>query len=155
MRRVPRRSAKAAERSSQLGAKLVKETARVIVSSDLDILTARQEGRALAQSLGLSNSTLTAIATVISELTRNILLYAKRGELIVGVVENNGRQGISVVARDDGPGIPDIQRAMQLGYSTSGSLGLGLPGVRRLMDDFEIVSEVGKGTTITVRKWRN
>lgn len=155
MRRVPRRSAKAVERSSQLGAKLVKETARVTVRSDLDILTARQEGRALAQSLGLSNSTLTAIATVISELTRNILLYAKRGELIVGVVENNGRQGISVVARDDGPGIPDIQRAMQLGYSTSGSLGLGLPGVRRLMDDFEIVSEVGKGTTITVRKWRN
>ena len=155
MRRVPRRSARAVERSSQLGAKLVKETARVIVRSDLDILTARQEGRALAQSLGLSNSTLTAIATVISELTRNILLYAKRGELIVGVVENNGRQGISVVARDDGPGIPDIQRAMQLGYSTSGSLGLGLPGVRRLMDDFEIVSEVGKGTTITVRKWRN
>jgi serine/threonine-protein kinase RsbT len=133
----------------------VKETARVTVRSDLDILTARQEGRALAQSLGLSNSTLTAIATVISELTRNILLYAKRGELIVGVVESNGRQGIAVMARDDGPGIPDIQRAMQLGYSTSGSLGLGLPGVRRLMDDFEIVSEVGKGTTITVRKWRN
>jgi serine/threonine-protein kinase RsbT len=131
------------------------EESRVAVASDQDIVSARMRGRMMALQIGFRPTDATLIATAISELARNILLYAKRGELIVGVVESNGRQGIAVVARDDGPGIPDIQRAMQLGYSTSGSLGLGLPGVRRLMDDFEIVSEVGKGTTITVRKWRN
>ena len=138
----------------QRGQPPVKERTSVPIQSELDILTARQQGRALAQKLGLSSSNLTVIATVISELARNILLYAKRGELILGVVEKDGHQGIAVEARDDGPGIRDIPRAMQVGYSTSGSLGLGLPGVRRLMDEFEIVSEVGKGTTVTARKWK-
>ena len=132
----------------------MKEETRVSIQSDHDIVTARQRGRTLAQQLGFSNSNLTVIATAISELARNILLYAKKGELTLGIIENNGRQGLSVVARDQGPGIPDINRAMDVGYSTSGSLGLGLPGVRRLMDDFEIVSRVGKGTTVTTAKWK-
>ena len=132
----------------------MKEETRVSIQSDHDIVTARQRGRTLAQQLGFSNSNLTVIATAISELARNILLYAKKGELTLGIIENNGRQGLSVVARDQGPGIPDINRAMDVGYSTSGSLGLGLPGVRRLMDEFEIVSRVGKGTTVTTAKWK-
>jgi serine/threonine-protein kinase RsbT len=132
----------------------VKDETRVPIHSDHDIVKARQRGRALAQQMGFSNINLTLIATAISELARNILLYAKKGELTLGIVEDDGRQGIAVVARDDGPGISDVGRAMEIGYSTSGSLGLGLPGVRRLMDDFEIVSRVGRGTTVTARKWR-
>lgn len=129
--------------------------ALVPVSSDADIVIARQKGRALATELGFASTDLTLIATAISELARNIVLYAKRGELVIHhVQDDNGRRGIVVVARDKGPGIPDIPQAMQSGYSTSGSLGLGLPGVRRLMDDFEIASEVGKGTTVTVKKWK-
>jgi serine/threonine-protein kinase RsbT len=132
----------------------VKDESRLPIQSDLDIVVARQRGRALAQRLGFSDSSLTMIATAISELARNILLYAKRGEMTVGVVEDNGLKGITVVAKDEGPGIRDVDRAMEVGYSTSGSLGLGLPGVRRLMDEFEIVSRPGRGTTITARKWK-
>jgi len=125
----------------------------VRIGSDLDILKARQQGRTLARQIGFSGSNLTIIATAISELARNILLYAKAGELALGPIEANGHRGIAVVARDRGPGIPDIARAMQVGFSTSGSLGLGLPGAQRLMDEFEVVSEVGRGTTITAKKW--
>ena len=131
----------------------MKDASRVPILSDLDIVTARQRGRTLAQRIGFSDSSLTMIATAISELARNILLYAKRGEMTVGIVEQNGRRGIAVVAKDEGPGIRDVDRAMEVGYSTSGSLGLGLPGVRRLMDEFEIDSRVGRGTTVTARKW--
>jgi serine/threonine-protein kinase RsbT len=81
-------------------------------------------------------------------------LYAKSGEIVLKIVENGSRHGIKIIARDEGPGIVDLDRAMQLGYSTSGSLGLGLPGVKKLMDEFEIVSERGKGTRVTVLKWR-
>ena len=133
---------------------VLKDEARIPIGSDHDIVTARQRGRALAAQIGFSESNLTLIATAISELTRNILLYARRGELILGIVQDNGRSGIAVIAKDQGPGIPDIDRAMEVGYSTSGSLGLGLPGVRRLMDDFEIVSKSGRGTKVTAKKWR-
>ena len=132
----------------------MKDETRVPIHSDHDIVTARQRGRALAQQMGFSNSNLTLIATAISELARNILLYAKKGEMTLGVVENDGKSGIAMVAKDDGPGIQDVGRAMEMGYSTSGSLGLGLPGVKRLMDEFEIVSRVGRGTTVTARKWK-
>ena len=127
---------------------------RVPIRSDLDILAARQKGRAMAAELGFSAGSLTLIATAISELARNIVLYARRGEIILGRVEEDGRSGIVVTARDDGPGIPDIGLAMRSGYSTSGSLGLGLPGVRRLMDEFEIASEIRKGTVVTAKKWK-
>jgi serine/threonine-protein kinase RsbT len=126
---------------------------RVFVSSDADIVLARQMGRALAGTLGFSASEATLIATGISELARNIVLYAGQGEVIIERLERGERRGVSVVARDEGPGIPDVDQAMQAGYSTSSGLGLGLPGVRRLTDDLEIVSEVGKGTCVTVRKW--
>lgn len=126
---------------------------RVPVASDGDIVTARQKGRALAAGLGFSGTGQAIIATAISELARNILDYAKRGEIVLGQLEKGGRRGILVVARDQGPGIADIARAMQDGFSTGKGLGLGLPGTRRLMDEFEIVSEVGKGTTVTTRKW--
>ena len=127
---------------------------RVAINSDLDILTARARGREMAQRLGLTLSELTLIATAISELARNILLYAKRGEIVLSQVQQDGREGLSVVAQDQGPGIPDVSRALEVGFSTSGSLGLGLPGVRRLMDEFDVASEVGKGTTVRATKWK-
>jgi serine/threonine-protein kinase RsbT len=123
------------------------------IASDLDIIRARQMGRTEASKLGFSSTDLTLIATAISELARNIVMYAKKGEIIVRLVQSPERQGIIVMARDNGPGIPDIRQTLQDGYSTSRSLGLGLPGVRRLMDEFEIESEVGQGTVVTVKKW--
>lgn len=130
------------------------DEASVPISSDADIVAARQKGRALAAQMGFASTDLTLIATAISELARNIVLYARRGEIVLKPVEDGHKRGVVVIARDDGPGIPDVGQALQSGYSTSGSLGLGLPGVRRLMDEFEIVSEVGKGTTVTVKKWK-
>jgi serine/threonine-protein kinase RsbT len=123
------------------------------VRSDADIVLARQQGRALAAKLGFSATDMAMIATAISELARNIVLYAKRGEIVLKAEGGPGKQGIVVIARDQGPGIRDTKQAMQSGYSTSGSLGLGLPGVRRLMDDFEIESQLGTGTIITTKKW--
>ncbi len=127
---------------------------RVPIASDVDVVNARQKGREVAAEAGFSSGDQTVIAAAISEIARNILMYAKRGEVELGLVTNGDRQGVVVVARDQGPGIPDIARAMQDGYSTSGGLGLGLPGARRLMDDFEVTSDRGKGTTVTMRKWR-
>jgi len=131
----------------------VEEETRVNVESDSDIVTARMRGRAMAVLLGFPAATATLVATAISELARNILLYAKRGEVVLTPVENGERRGLMVEARDQGPGIRNVEEAMQDGYSTSGRLGLGLPGVRRLMDEFEIRSKPGEGTIVTVRKW--
>jgi serine/threonine-protein kinase RsbT len=125
----------------------------VIIAHDTDIVIARREGRAMATPLGFSSGELALIATAISEVARNIVVYAKRGEVLLEIVEKHGRKGIKVIARDQGPGIADVERAMQDGFSTSKSLGLGLPGARRLMDDFHIESVVGQGTTITMTKW--
>jgi len=129
------------------------EEARVTVASDTDIVTARQRGRTLATQLGFTSGDATIVATAISELARNIVLYAKRGEVIVVPVEERDNRGLIITARDEGEGIADIRQAMQDGYSTSGRLGVGLPGVKRLMDEFEIVSETGRGTTVIVKKW--
>jgi serine/threonine-protein kinase RsbT len=123
------------------------------IGSDAAIIEARQVGRQLALELGFSATDGTLLATAISELARNILLYAKTGEILLRVIENDGRRGIGVIARDQGPGIPDVARALQGGYSTSGGLGLGLAGTRRVMDEFELSSVVGQGTTVTVTKW--
>ena len=125
----------------------------VQIRADADVLLARQRARELAKSLKFSASELTLIATAISEVARNILTYAKDGEIVLRLVSQGRRRGIRVVAQDRGPGIADIARAMEDGYSTSSSLGLGLPGSKRLMDDFDIVSEVGRGTTVTMIKW--
>ena len=124
------------------------------INSDQDIVTARQKGRALAIELGFSSGDATLVATAISELARNIVSYARKGEIQLNTVQGSGRQGILIIASDDGPGIRDIRQAMRDGFSTSGSLGLGLPGVRRLMDEFEIASEPGRGTIVTVKKWK-
>jgi len=123
------------------------------IGSEHDILAARQRGRELAQEAGFTGSDLTLIATAISELARNIVEYAELGEIAISVDRTNGRHGIVVVASDSGPGIPDVELAMQDGYSTGRSLGLGLPGARRLMDEFEIESVVDRGTTVRMKKW--
>lgn len=125
----------------------------VRVASDVDIVTARQEGRQLASSLNFSSSDLTVVAAAISEIARNIVTYAGSGDVSLSIVEKNGRRGIMIVARDEGPGIEDISLALRDGYSTSGSLGLGLSGARRLVDEFEIDSALGRGTCVTMRKW--
>ena len=125
----------------------------VAINFEIDIVSARQQGRALAASLGFTGGDLALIATAISEVARNIVSYATRGEIALATLDGGGRRGILVIARDDGPGIPDVKLAMQDGYSTGKSLGLGLPGSKRIMDEFEIASEVGKGTTVTMRKW--
>jgi len=119
-----------------------------------DIVTARQHGRELAIRSGFSETESTLIATIISELARNIVLYAKTGEIILEKATNSDHHhGIMIISRDHGPGIPDVQRALVGGYSTSGGLGLGLCGVRRMVDEFYIDTGVDKGTTVTAKKW--
>ncbi len=127
---------------------------RVAIESDQDIVGARQKGRALATELGFSAVDATFIATAISELARNILAYARVGEIALSSVQGANRKGILIIASDHGPGIPDIRQALRDGFSTSGSLGLGLPGIRRLMDDFEISSRPGAGQSSRCSKWK-
>ena len=129
------------------------DVVRVPVSRDADVVTARQQGREAAARAGFSLSDQTLIATAISEISRNIVKFAERGEVAVSVVSEDGRRGISVVARDIGPGIADPEDAMRDGYSTYHGLGLGLPGARRLMDRFHLRSVPGEGTTVTMEKW--
>ncbi len=126
---------------------------RVPIASATDIVTARQEGRTLALELGFEGAEVTLIAAAISEVSRNIVEYAKCGEIILQTEKNGQRRGLCVVARDRGPGIPDVAQAMQYGYSTRKGLGVGLPGAKLLMDEFDIVSKVGEGTTVTMKKW--
>ena len=125
----------------------------VTIRSDADIVLARQQGRALAATIGFTPTDATLIATAMSELARNIVSYAQQGEMIMRRVESPDTKGIMIIARDSGPGIRGIQDALRDGYSTSGGLGLGLPGVKRLMDEFAIESELGRGTTITIKMW--
>ena len=125
----------------------------VPIERDADIVTARHEGRQLAAAAGFSGTDQTIIALAISEITRNIVSYAQRGKVTLSRMDEGGRRGILIVAQDDGPGIPDIDLAMRDGYSTAKSLGVGLPGARRVMDEFELVSALGKGTTVTMKKW--
>jgi serine/threonine-protein kinase RsbT len=126
---------------------------RLSISSDSDLLAARQQARAIAFDMGFSLTAVVGIVTALSEMTRNMLLYAGRGELAIESIRDGDRRRILISARDEGPGIPDLQKAMMDGYSTSGGLGMGLPGIKRLMDSFEIRTEPEKGTTVIVRKW--
>jgi serine/threonine-protein kinase RsbT len=126
---------------------------RIPIRTDEDIVRARQEGSALAAQAGFSPTDLTVLASAISELARNIFSYAGQGEVELHLLERDGRRGIRVVARDAGPGIHDPERALEDGFSTAGRLGLGLAGVRRLVDQFELKSTVGVGTEITMHKW--
>ena len=126
---------------------------RVLIEREMDIVTARQKGRHLAATSGFSSTEQTLIATAISEVARNIVVYARKGEITLASLEQRGRRGLMVVARDEGPGIPDMEMAMRDGFSTGNSLGMGLPGAKRLMDEFDLTSVVGRGTTITMTKW--
>jgi len=129
------------------------QSKRIPVNNDLDIVSARVEGRNMAKALGFGVIDQARIATAISELARNVVLYAESGHILLEIIETNGRRGIQIVCRDRGPGIADIDLVMQDGYSSRRGLGMGLPGTRRLMDEFEIESKKNVGTTITVRKW--
>jgi serine/threonine-protein kinase RsbT len=131
----------------------VADEIRVAIRTDADVVTARQEARTLGASLGFSSTDLTLLATAISEIARNITTYAGEGEVALRIVSAGGRHGVEVVASDDGPGIADVELAMQDGYTTGNGLGLGLPGTRRLVDDFELRTQPGTGTTIRLVKW--
>jgi len=129
----------------------------IAVDGENGIVIARSQARALARDLGFGMVDQSRIATAVSELTRNIVRYATggRGEVVIrDVINASNRPGIEIVVSDDGPGIPDINLAMRDGMSTSSGLGLGLPGTRRLMDEMEIDSGAGRGTVVTIRKWR-
>lgn len=126
----------------------------VPITSDADIVLARQRARDLACRLGFPDGDRTVIAAAISEIARNIVAYAGAGSIRVTALFRGARAGLVVEARDAGPGIRDVAQAMQMGYSTCAGLGLGLPGARRLMDEFELVSEVDKGTVVRMTKWR-
>src|SRR3954462_8516243 len=128
-----------------------------VINSAVDIVTARQRGRALALELGFNGADVTLIAAAISEVASNIVDHAQKGEILMSSVnhaQNGGRRGIHIIARDQGPVIRDVAQAMQYGYSTRKGLGVGLPGAKWLMDEFDIASEVGRGTTITMKKWK-
>ncbi|MBE3639834.1 anti-sigma regulatory factor [Mangrovicoccus algicola] len=123
------------------------------IARDGDIVAARQAGRLMASEIGFSRPEQALIATAISELTRNIVSYAGTGRLSCRAVQQPRRIGLRIIAEDQGPGIPDLEAALRDGYSTGNSLGLGLPGTRRIMDDFDIRSAPGQGVTVTVTKW--
>jgi serine/threonine-protein kinase RsbT len=127
---------------------------RIAIESDNDVVTARQRARELAAMVDLTSTDQTLLATAISEVARNITTYATRGEVLLSIVrDNGGREGIRVVARDRGPGIENVDLAMQDGYTSGGGLGLGLPGARRLVDEFDIETGPSEGTTVTLVKW--
>jgi serine/threonine-protein kinase RsbT len=133
------------------------EPASVIpIESDSDVVTARQRARQMAGELELTSTDQTLLATAISEVARNITTYAKRGEVLLSVVrDDSGREGIQVIARDEGPGIENVDLALQDGYTSGTGLGLGLPGARRLVDDFAIETAPGQGTKVTLVMWAN
>jgi serine/threonine-protein kinase RsbT len=131
----------------------VTDVIQIAIRCDADIVLVRQQARLLAKELGFSGTDLTLIATALSELARNIVEYARQGEIVLSQIRQGNQRGITIIARDHGPGIADIERAMQDGYSTGKGLGLGLPGAKRLMDEFEITSGEGQGTTIKAVKW--
>jgi serine/threonine-protein kinase RsbT len=124
------------------------------IENELDIIAARRCAKEVAKELGFSTVDQVRIATAISELTRNVVLYAKEGAIIVRALCEGERKGLEILVADNGPGIPNVELAMTDGYSTSGGLGAGLPGARRLMDTFRVDSQLGQGTTIVARKWK-
>jgi serine/threonine-protein kinase RsbT len=128
---------------------------RVAIRSAADIVAARQAGRALAMKLGFAAAEVTVITAAISEIARNIVDHAQRGTMTMSGVHEGTKAGLLVIARDHGPGIPDVARAMEYGYSTGQQDGAGLPGAKWLMDEFDITSKPGKGTTVVMKKWLN
>lgn len=127
---------------------------RCSIATETDLVVARAKGRALALELGFSRTDATLIATAISEVARNIIVHVGKGEIRMSPVLEDRRRGLVVEAVDDGPGIRDVESALEFGYASRGGLGLGLPGSRRLMDEFAIDSDVDRGTRVTMTKWR-
>lgn len=123
------------------------------IHGEVDIAKASFEGRLSAETAGFKQSEQFMIATAISELARNIFLYASRGEIRIKIIENNNKKGLEIIAQDEGSGIKDIGLVMKDNFSTSSGLGLGLPGAKRIMDEFVIETKTGVGTKITARKW--
>jgi serine/threonine-protein kinase RsbT len=127
---------------------------RVRIDGDADLVSARAEGRAMAERLGFPRPDPTLIATAISEIARNIVVHVGCGEIVITPLKEDDRCGLVVTAHDDGPGIRDVEAALRESYSGRSGLGLGLPGARRLMDEFDITSDADNGTTVTMKKWR-
>jgi serine/threonine-protein kinase RsbT len=123
------------------------------ISGDIDVAYAALGAKNYAKDIGFSKADQYMISTAVSELARNIHTYAKNGTINLNTIENNFKRGIEVVAEDFGPGIQDIDKAMEDSFSTGGTMGVGLPGTRRLMDDFQIDSHRAQGTKVTVKKW--
>lgn len=132
---------------------IVVDALRISIESDADIARARRLGRAFASTLPFTTSELSIIATAIAELARNIVSFATQGEIRLTVLRRGGREGLKIVAQDSGPGIHDPALVLRDGFSTAGRPGLGLSGLKRLVDEFEISSQVGVGTSVTVHKW--
>lgn len=130
------------------------QTEEVHIASEYDIVIVRKTIRDQATKMGFSITDVTRIVTAASELARNIFHYAGEGTMRWRAIDKNDHFGIELTFQDKGPGIADIEQAMREGYSTSGGFGLGLPGTKRLMDEMEIQSQLGSGTTVTVSKWR-
>jgi len=133
--------------------RIVGDEIRVPVASDADTVLARQAGRNAALRLGFSRTDATFIATAISEIARNITMHAGSGEIVLRPYTEDGREGMIVIAHDDGPGIADVASVLREDYSSYPGLGMGLWGASRLMDEIDVVSEAGKGTTVTMKKW--
>ena len=127
---------------------------RVRINGDADLVSARAEGRAMAERLGFARPAPTLIATAISEIARNIVVHVGRGEIVLTPLEEDDRCGLVVIARDEGPGIRNVEAALRDEYTGRSGLGLGLPGARRLMDEFDVTSDADNGTTVTMKKWR-
>jgi serine/threonine-protein kinase RsbT len=132
----------------------MEDEVRVAINVDGDLVAARAEARAMAERLGFPRPDPTLIATAISEVARNIVVHVGQGEIVLKPFDDGDRYGLVVIARDEGPGIRDVEAALRDEYSGRGGLGLGLPGARRLMDDFEVTSDADTGTTVTMKKWR-
>ena len=126
---------------------------KISISRESDVIVVRQTVRKITNFIEMGLTDTTRVVTAASELARNVFLYAKSGFMHWQIIDNHSCRGIELVFVDQGPGIPDIEQAMQEGYTTSKGLGMGLPGSRRLVDEMEIVSKVGKGTTVTIKKW--
>ena len=131
----------------------MEDRSSVEIYTEWDIVAARQLGRNEARRVGFGTVDQARITTAISELARNIYLYAGKGKIEIERLSVNGLFGITIIASDEGPGIRDVRKVMEDGFSTSGGLGAGMPGVRRLMDEFKLETEPGVGTVITTTKW--
>ena len=136
-----------------LASAVAEEPVRLPIRVSGDVVGARQKGRDLALRAGFGGSEVTVIAAAISEIAQNIVDYAEQGEMTFQKIEKDGKEGILIVAEDHGPGIPDVAEALQYGFAARRGIGVGLPGAKWLMDEFEIISKPGKGTKVTMRKW--